>query len=164
VLPWAATGSRHTRNVNRVSQAMPWAADLAHDKTNGPGRRTWRAMVLTCVLFVSWAMAICSRERAALAMCVVCVVSPISRLTAQSGPRRVFSSCCEPSQPAHGIEAWHRVLRVCREPPRKLTANRHLCREPDVCLTATKRLTAALRFPVVKSPPKGASQDACTWH
>lgn len=79
-------------------------------------------------------------------MCVVCAVSPVSRLTAQSDPRHVFSSCREPSQPAHGIPAWSRVLRVYREPPRKLTAKRPLCGEPDVWLTA------ALRFPVVLIP------------
>jgi hypothetical protein len=63
--------------------------------------------------------------------------------------RGVFSSCREPGKLARGIQAWSRVLLVCREPPRKLTAKRHLCREPDVWFTAAERLTAALRFPVV---------------
>jgi hypothetical protein len=140
------SGPRHTSNVHRVCIAVPWAIDVAHGKPNGTDRLTWRVRLSTYVFCVPWAKFVCSRERGALAVCVVCAVRPVSRLTAQSDRRGVFSSCREPGKLARGIQAWSRVLLVCREPPRKLTAKRHLYHEPDVWFTAAKSLTAALGF------------------
>jgi hypothetical protein len=79
-LLWAADLAHARRAPCAPSSA--WAADLAHSKTNGPGRRTWRARPSTCVVFVPWARSVCSQQRAAYVVCVVCAVSLVNLLTA----------------------------------------------------------------------------------
>jgi hypothetical protein len=109
------SGSRHTRNVHRVPQALgePQIWLTAKLMTQADGR-----------------------DGQAVNMRRFCAVSQVRLLTAKSNLCRVCCVCREPSQSAHGICTWRRVCCVCREPLWKLTANRPVCCEPDVRLTA----------------------------